>query len=192
MPSIISPEELPSLSTLNQIAADYWDLSEAEQIQLETLSQTEKAPDTVNELANLIHGPYPEISNLTIYPDGADDYEFGEALAEELGPSGIGKENCEEFFDYELFGRDVKMDESGYDLDGDYLVIGDLSLDSSEPKMEIDLFERSEDESERTAPDLSGAIAKGAKAHDQKKSDPGPDKPSGRSTAKKSKPIPKS
>lgn len=84
------------------------------------------------------------------------------------------------------------MDESGYDLDGDYLAIGDLSLDSSEPEMEIDLFERQGDEPERTAPDLSGAIAKGAKAHDQKKSGQGPDKSSDRSPAKKSKPIPKS
>lgn len=194
LPNPLSDEPQPSLSQLNQIAADYDALSLSDQDRLDTLSCTGDYPETREELANLIHGRSPEIGNLTIYPGGVDDWNFGEDLIEECGMESLSRDTQEEYFDFELFGRDVKMDEYGYDLGEDYLAIGDLSLDASEPDLDIDLFERDEEEPERHTPDLSGAIARGARAREEKKSHPEPeqDKVSGRTGAGKSKPIPKS
>lgn len=132
----------PDLSTLNQIAEDYSSLDQRDRDSLDLLGQSDARPGNWNELANVIHGPNPEVRYLVVYPGGADDRELGAQLAEE----GLWAEVQNEYFDYEAFGREAKLEESGGNLGDDYLNFGcNFSLNPSEPNINVDLWERDDD-----------------------------------------------
>ena len=42
--------------------------------------------------------------------ESASDEEIGREVVNQLGWDGVGKESQEQYFDYEAFGRDLKMD----------------------------------------------------------------------------------
>jgi antirestriction protein len=44
--------------------------------------------------------------------EDASDEEIGEAIVDDLGWEGVGKENMERYFDYEKFGRDIRIEGS--------------------------------------------------------------------------------
>lgn len=52
------------------------------------------------------------------------DEEFGEYLINEYGFDGYSREVLERYFDYEAFGRDVRLEGSAIDCDGKYLMGG--------------------------------------------------------------------
>ena len=41
--------------------------------------------------------------------EDASDEEIGEAVVDDLGWGGVGKDNMERYFDYEAFGRDIRL-----------------------------------------------------------------------------------
>lgn len=52
------------------------------------------------------------------------DEELGEYLINEYGFDGYSREVLERYFDYEAFGRDVRLEGSAIDCDGKYLMGG--------------------------------------------------------------------
>ena len=53
-----------------------------------------------------------EFDGCWLYYDVATDRELGEYVVEELGVE-LSRETLEEYFDYEKFGRDVRLEEGG-------------------------------------------------------------------------------
>ena len=56
-----------------------------------------------------------------LYPDVATDRDLGEYVVEELGVE-LSKETLQNYFDYEMYGRDVRLSEGGSFVDKGYFV----------------------------------------------------------------------
>ena len=62
-----------------------------------------------------------EFDDCSLYPDLATDRELGEYLVEDMGVE-LSREQLERYFDYEKFGRDVRLEEGGSFVDKGYFV----------------------------------------------------------------------
>lgn len=62
-----------------------------------------------------------EFDDCWLYPDVATDRDLGEYVVEELGVE-LSKETLQNYFDYEKFGRDVRLSEGGSFVDKGYFV----------------------------------------------------------------------
>ena len=62
-----------------------------------------------------------EFDDCNLYPDISTDRELGEYVVEELGVE-LSKETLQNYFDYEKFGRDVRLEEGGSFVDKGYFV----------------------------------------------------------------------
>ena len=62
-----------------------------------------------------------EFDDCWLYPDVATDRELGEYVVEELGVE-LSREQLERYFDYEKYGRDVRLSEGGSFVDKGYFV----------------------------------------------------------------------
>ena len=62
-----------------------------------------------------------EFDDCYLYPDVATDRDLGEYVVEELGVE-LSREQLERYFDYEKYGRDVRLSESGSFVDKGYFV----------------------------------------------------------------------
>lgn len=102
--------ENADVNLLNQIAKDYDNLQEEEQEKVDAALELEEI-STVNELANLLQDSQ-SIDDIHIYPGGADEEILGEDLIEQdWGDiSAVEPETLKLYFDYEAFGRDVKLE----------------------------------------------------------------------------------
>lgn len=56
-----------------------------------------------------------------LYPEVATDRELGEYIVDEIGFE-LSRETLERYFDYEKFGRDVRLEEGGSFVDKGYFV----------------------------------------------------------------------
>lgn len=56
-----------------------------------------------------------------LYPDVTTDRELGEYIVDEIGFE-LSRETLERYFDYEKFGRDVRLEEGGSFVDKGYFV----------------------------------------------------------------------
>ena len=56
-----------------------------------------------------------------LYPEVATDRELGEYIVDEIGFE-LSREQLERYFDYEKFGRDVRLEEGGSFVDRGYFV----------------------------------------------------------------------
>lgn len=121
--------EYPDLNKLNQVAADYDNLSSWERDNLDALMETSYAPDTLNELGNLMNDSYA-LGDINIIPDGADDEKLAENYIDDVAE--LGQKTLENYFDYSAYGRDIKLDETGENIGWDYIEYGDVRLDNSE------------------------------------------------------------
>ena len=114
---IQSIEELPALNceglTLvlaNEIAENVEDVEEDL-----VLSFIESNGSVPKYLANA------EFDDCSLYPDVSTDQELGEYLFDEFGLE-LSKETIQNYFDYEMFGRDVRLEECGSFVDKGYFV----------------------------------------------------------------------
>lgn len=62
-----------------------------------------------------------EFDDCNLYPDISTDRELGKYVVEELGVE-LSKETLQNYFDYEKFGRDVRLEEGGSFVDKGYFV----------------------------------------------------------------------
>ena len=62
-----------------------------------------------------------EFDDCYLYPDVVTDRELGEYVVEELGVE-LSREQLERYFDYEKYGRDVRLSEGGSFVDKGYFV----------------------------------------------------------------------
>lgn len=62
-----------------------------------------------------------EFDDCWLYPDVATDRDLGEYVVEELGVE-LSREQLERYFDYEKYGRDVRLSEGGSFVDKGYFV----------------------------------------------------------------------
>ena len=62
-----------------------------------------------------------EFDGCWLYPEVATDEELGEYLLDEIGLE-LSRETLERYFDYEKFGRDVRLEEGGSFVDKGYFV----------------------------------------------------------------------
>lgn len=62
-----------------------------------------------------------DFDDCSLYPDVATDRELGEYIVDEIGFE-LSRETLERYFDYEKFGRDVRLSEGGSFVDKGYFV----------------------------------------------------------------------
>lgn len=62
-----------------------------------------------------------EFDDCNLYPDISTDRELGEYLVEDMGVE-LSKETLQNYFDYEKYGRDVRLKEGGSFVDKGYFV----------------------------------------------------------------------
>ena len=62
-----------------------------------------------------------EFDDCSLYPDVSTDEELGEYLLDEVGLE-LSKQTLQNYFDYEGFGRDVRLEEGGSFVDKGYFV----------------------------------------------------------------------
>ena len=62
-----------------------------------------------------------EFDDCWLYPEVATDRELGEYIVDEIGFE-LSRETLERYFDYEKFGRDVRLSEGGSFVDKGYFV----------------------------------------------------------------------
>ena len=115
--TIQSIEELPdfdcerlTLDLANSIAENLEDVGEDL-----VLSFIESESSDPKYLASV------EFDDCSLYSDVATDRELGEYLVEKVGVE-LSKEKLLQYIDYEKFGRDVRLEESGSFVDKGYFV----------------------------------------------------------------------
>ena len=62
-----------------------------------------------------------EFDDCSLYPEVATDRDLGEYIIDEIGFE-LSRETLENYFDYEKFGRDVRLSEGGSFVDKGYFV----------------------------------------------------------------------
>ena len=115
--TIQSIEELPDLDVersplfvFNELAEKLEDVDE--DIVLSFIESNSSDP---KELLNA------EFDDCSLYADVSTDRELGEYIVDEIGFE-LSRETLENYFDYEKFGRDVRLEEGGSFVDRGYFV----------------------------------------------------------------------
>lgn len=115
--TIQSIEELPdldcerlNLDLANELAENLEDVDE--DIVLSFIESNSSDP---KELLNA------EFDDCWLYPEVATDRDLGEYIVDEIGFE-LSRETLENYFDYEKFGRDVRLSEGGSFVDKGYFV----------------------------------------------------------------------
>ena len=115
--TIQSIEELPDLDVersplfvFNELAEKLEDVDE--DIVLSFIESNSSDP---KELLNA------EFDDCWLYPEVATDRDLGEYIVDEIGFE-LSRETLEKYFDYEKFGRDVRLEEGGSFVDKGYFV----------------------------------------------------------------------
>ena len=115
--TIQSIEELPTLEcerlTLdlaNELAENLEDVDE--DIVLSFIESESSDPKILESI---------DFDNCSLYRDVSTDRELGEYVVEELGAE-LSREQLELYFDYEKYGRDVRLEEGGSFVDKGYFL----------------------------------------------------------------------
>ncbi len=115
--TIQSIEELPDLDVersplfvFNELAEKLEDVDE--DIVLSFIESNSSDP---KELLNA------EFDDCSLYYDVATDRDLGQYIVEDMGVE-LSRETLERYFDYEKFGRDVRLEEGGSFVDKGYFV----------------------------------------------------------------------
>lgn len=99
-----------NLDLANELAEDLEDVDEDI-----VLSYIESNSSDPKDLLNA------EFDDCWLYPDVATDRELGEYIVDEIGFE-LSRETLERYFDYEKFGRDVRLEEGGSFVDKGYFI----------------------------------------------------------------------
>ena len=112
-----SIEELPDLNCedLNLDLANYLaeNLEDVDEDIVLSFIETESSDPSY--LASI------NFDDCSLYPDVATDRDLGEYIVDEIGFE-LSRETLENYFDYEKFGRDVRLSEGGSFVDKGYFV----------------------------------------------------------------------
>ena len=115
--TIQSIEELPDLDVersplfvFNELAEKLEDVDEDI-----VLSYIESNSSDPKDLLNV------EFDDCSLYPEVATDRDLGLYIVEDMGVE-LSKETLQNYFDYEKFGRDVRLEEGGSFVDKGYFV----------------------------------------------------------------------
>lgn len=115
--TIQSIEELPdlkvercSLFLVNDLAENVEDVDE--DIVLSFIESDSSDPKALESV---------DFDNCSLYRDVSTDRELGEYVVEELG-SELSREQLELYFDYEKYGRDIRLEEGGSFVDKGYFL----------------------------------------------------------------------
>lgn len=115
--TIQSIEELPdlkvercSLFLVNDLAENVEDVDE--DIVLSFIESDSSDPKVLESV---------DFDNCSLYRDVSTDRELGEYVVEELGAE-LSREQLELYFDYEKYGRDVRLEDGGSFVDKGYFV----------------------------------------------------------------------
>lgn len=115
--TIQSIEELPdlkvercSLFLVNDLAENVEDVDE--DIVLSFIESDSSDPKALEGV---------DFDNCSLYRDVSTDRELGEYVVEELGAE-LSREQLEFYFDYEKYGRDIRLEEGGSFVDKGYFV----------------------------------------------------------------------
>ena len=118
--TIQSIEELPdldcerlTLDLANSIAENLEDVDEDL-----VLSFIESESSVLKKLESI------DFDNCTLYLGVDTDYELGCHLKSEFGLDSFSRDILERYFDYEKYGRDVRLEEGGSFVDKGYFVSG--------------------------------------------------------------------
>ena len=99
-----------TLDIANELAEDLEDVDEDI-----VLSYIESESSDPKDLLNA------EFDDCWLYPDVATDRDLGLYIVEDMGVE-LSKETLQNYFDYEKFGRDVRLEEDGSFVDKGYFV----------------------------------------------------------------------
>ena len=99
-----------NLDLANELAENLEDVDEDI-----VLSYIESNSSDPKDLANA------EFDDCWLYPEVATDRDLGEYIVDEIGFE-LSRETLENYFDYEKFGRDVRLSEGGSFVDKGYFV----------------------------------------------------------------------
>lgn len=99
-----------NLDLANELAEDLEDVDEDI-----VLSYIESNSSDPKDLLNA------EFDDCWFYPDITTDRELGEYLVDDMGIE-LSREQLERYFDYEKYGRDVRLSEGGSFVDKGYFV----------------------------------------------------------------------
>ena len=99
-----------NLDLANELAENLEDVDEDI-----VLSFIESNSSDLKELLNA------EFDDCWLYPDVSTDRDLGEYIVDEIGFE-LSRETLERYFDYEKFGRDVRLEEGGSFVDRGYFV----------------------------------------------------------------------
>ena len=99
-----------TLDLANELAEELEDVDEDV-----VLSYIESNSSDPKDLLNV------EFDDCWLYPEVATDRELGEYIVDEIGFE-LSRETLERYFDYEKFGRDVRLEEGGSFVDKGYFV----------------------------------------------------------------------
>ena len=115
--TIQSIEELPDLKVERSVLFEVNELAEKlEDVDEDiVLSFIESDSSDPKALLNA------EFDDCWLYPEVATDRELGEYIVDEIGFE-LSRETLERYFDYEKFGRDVRLEEGGSFVDKGYFV----------------------------------------------------------------------
>lgn len=115
--TIQSIEELPdlkvercSLFLVNDLAENVEDVDE--DIVLSFIESDSSDPKALESV---------DFDNCSLYRDVSTDRELGEYVVEELGAE-LSRKQLELYFDYEKYGRDIRLEEGGNFVDKGYFV----------------------------------------------------------------------
>ncbi|WP_247930723.1 antirestriction protein ArdA [Streptococcus mitis] len=115
--TIQSIEELPdlkvercSLFLVNDLAENVEDVDE--DIVLSFIESDSSDPKALESV---------DFDNCSLYRDVSTDRELGEYVVEELGAE-LSREQLELYFDYEKYGRDIRLEEGGSFVDKGYFL----------------------------------------------------------------------
>lgn len=115
--TIQSIEELPdlkvercSLFLVNDLAENVEDVDE--DIVLSFIESDSSDPKALESV---------DFDNCSLYRDVSTDRELGEYVVEELGAE-LSREQLELYFDYEKYGRDIRLEEGGNFVDKGYFL----------------------------------------------------------------------
>ena len=116
--SIQSIEELPALNCerltlhlVNELAENLEDVDE--DLVLSFIESESSDPKILESI---------DFDNCTFYLGVDTDYELGCYLESEFGLDSISRDILERYFDYEKYGRDVRLEEGGRFVDKGYFV----------------------------------------------------------------------
>lgn len=99
-----------TLDIANKLAEDLEDVDEAI-----VLSYIESNSSDPRDLLNA------EFDDCWLYPDVSTDRDLGLYIVEDMGVE-LSKETLQNYFDYEKYGRDVRLSEGGSFVDKGYFV----------------------------------------------------------------------